>query len=190
MTIKLDIRVNLAFTNRNWATGKTHIDSALQSLKKGLSALLDMIVAALKVIAKVASMLLEVIKKIVMRTLIPMLEPVTKNINNFLDEIKNALYYLYISIFPGEVTNTRVDSNYSLDDEINHFSTIIMGTFFTLVFMFWFVVEILEKVIQRIYPIALPIYILIIGAVMLGIVYSDADVRLSRHISEASGKKL
>ena len=77
---------------------------------------------------------------------------------------------MYISIFPGEVTNTRVNSNYSLDDEINHFSTIIMGTFFTLVFMFWLVVEILEKVIQRIYPIALPIYILIIGAVMLGIV--------------------
>ena len=41
MTIKLDIRVNLAFTNRNWVTGKTHMDSALQTLKKGLMVLLE-----------------------------------------------------------------------------------------------------------------------------------------------------
>jgi len=78
-----DVKVNVTDINGNWATGKTHIDSALQTLKKGLSALLDMIVAALKVIAKVASMLLEVIKKIVMRMLEPVLQPIKKGIKEY-----------------------------------------------------------------------------------------------------------
>mgnify|MGYP000250476433 CR=1 FL=1 len=41
VTIKSGVRVNLAFTNRNWVTGKTHIVSALQTLKKGLMVLLE-----------------------------------------------------------------------------------------------------------------------------------------------------
>ena len=40
-----DVRVNVTDINGNWATGKTHIDSALQTLKKGLSALLISIIA-------------------------------------------------------------------------------------------------------------------------------------------------
>jgi len=43
--IKFDIKVNVTDINGNWATGKTHIDSALQTLKKGLSALLISIIA-------------------------------------------------------------------------------------------------------------------------------------------------
>jgi len=74
-----DVRVNVTDINGNWATGKTHIDSALQTLKKGLSALLDMIVAALKVIAKVASMLLDVIKKIVKNMFKPIIEAIKKS---------------------------------------------------------------------------------------------------------------
>ena len=87
MTIKLDIRVNLAFTNRNWATGKTHIDSALQTLKKGLSALLDMIVAALKVIAKVASMLMDIVGQIIKKILKPILKPIEKAYNAWREHI-------------------------------------------------------------------------------------------------------
>ncbi|RLF70378.1 MAG: hypothetical protein DRN55_08625 [Thermoplasmata archaeon] len=82
-----DIRVNVTDINGNWATGKTHIDSALQTLKKGLSALLDMIVAALKVIAKVASMLLEIIKKMMENILNPVISPIKSSINKL---VKNA----------------------------------------------------------------------------------------------------
>jgi len=82
-----DIRVNVTDINGNWATGKTHIDSALQTLKKGLSALLDMIVVALKVIAKVASMLLEIMKHIVEKMLKPILEPIRKSFVSFVTDI-------------------------------------------------------------------------------------------------------
>ncbi|RLF68294.1 MAG: hypothetical protein DRN40_07775, partial [Thermoplasmata archaeon] len=78
-----DVRVNVTDINGNWATGKTHIDSALQTLKKGLSALLDMIVAALKVIAKLASMLIEVIKKMIKGIFRPVIDSIKKEIDNF-----------------------------------------------------------------------------------------------------------
>jgi len=83
-----DVRVNVTDINGNWATGKTHIDSALQTLKKGLSALLDMIVAALKVIAKVASMLIEVIKKIVMGILNPVIEPIKEGLYKYVSGVE------------------------------------------------------------------------------------------------------
>jgi len=54
-----NVNVNVTDTNDIWTTEKTHMDSALQTLKKRLSALLDMIVAALKVIAKVARYLVK-----------------------------------------------------------------------------------------------------------------------------------
>ncbi|MCD6383176.1 MAG: hypothetical protein J7L88_01790, partial [Thermoplasmata archaeon] len=82
-----DVRVNVTDINGNWATGKTHIDSALQTLKKGLSALLDMIVAALKVIAKVASMLLDIVGKIIKKILKPILKPIEKAYNAWREHI-------------------------------------------------------------------------------------------------------
>ena len=95
-----DVRVNVTDINGNWATGKTHIDSALQTLKKGLSALLDMIVAALKVIAKVASMLLDVVEKMIMRMLNPILEPIKKSINHWMDGIKHIFEVELLPVLP------------------------------------------------------------------------------------------
>ncbi|MCD6110477.1 MAG: hypothetical protein J7K08_02225 [Thermoplasmata archaeon] len=90
-----DVRVNVTDINGNWATGKTHIDSALQTLKKGLSALLDMIVAALKVIAKVASMLLEMMRNIIVNMLKPVLTPIEKRIETWLLNIKITISSIF-----------------------------------------------------------------------------------------------
>jgi len=89
-----DVRVNVTDINGNWATGKTHIDSALQTLKKGLTVLLDMIVAALKVIAKVASMLMDVVKKIVEKIFNPVIELLKKCAESYALDIAQAIQYL------------------------------------------------------------------------------------------------
>ncbi|RLC76956.1 MAG: hypothetical protein DRI61_12395 [Chloroflexi bacterium] len=86
-----DVRVNVTDINGNWATGKTHIDSALQTLKKGLSALLDMIVAVLKVIAKVASMLINIIRKIIKQMLEPVLKPIKEFMGKIAENIVNGV---------------------------------------------------------------------------------------------------
>ncbi|MEX2690277.1 MAG: hypothetical protein Q6351_008155 [Candidatus Njordarchaeum guaymaensis] len=100
MTIKCGVRVNLAFTNRNWVTGKTHIDSALQTLKKGLSALLEIFKAVARIIAKVVSMLLEVIKKIILKMLEPILKP-----------LKDAKESLFKEIFEFLSIEQTIDSS-------------------------------------------------------------------------------
>ena len=78
-----DVRVNVTDINGNWATGKTHIDSALQTLKKGLSALLEILKAVARIIAKVASMLLDTIKRIVLKMTTPIKHSIMKNIRNW-----------------------------------------------------------------------------------------------------------
>jgi len=91
VTIKLDIRVNVTDINGNWAAGKTHIDSALQTLKKGLMALLEILKAVARVIAKVASMLIEVVKKIIINMLKPVVEPLKKSIKRYVESVTSTL---------------------------------------------------------------------------------------------------
>jgi len=90
-----DVRVNVTDINGNWATGKTHIDSALQTLKKGLMALLEIFKAVARVIAKVASMLINVIEKIVKNVFGPIIKSVKKAMKEFVEKVYNNLYELY-----------------------------------------------------------------------------------------------
>ncbi len=100
-----DVRVNVTDINGNWATGKTHIDSALETLKKGLMALLEIFKAVARIIAKVASMLLEVIKKIIIKSLRPVIEPIKKRIDKYIEGVAHALIKFRIEyIQNGEVT--------------------------------------------------------------------------------------
>jgi len=127
-----DIRVNVTDINGNWATGKTHIDSALQTLKKGLSALLDMIVAALKVIAKVASMLMEVIKKIIMRIIKPILSPIRTIYNDWKDDIISIL--VNVVILGEKYTRSGESDTKELQNSVDNLLSIItIGTFAILI---------------------------------------------------------
>ena len=107
-----DIRVNVTDINGNWIAGKTHIDSALETLKKGLMALLEIFKAVARVIAKVASMLIDVIKKIVSNMLRPVLETIKKGIKAFILKIGNALQenqYLLDMFSKISLDNTRLE---------------------------------------------------------------------------------
>ena len=71
-----DVKVNVTDINGNWATGKTHIDSALATLKKGIYAVLKIIKDTLRVIAKVASMLYDIIKEKIKALFIGLVETI------------------------------------------------------------------------------------------------------------------
>jgi len=139
-----DVRVNVTDINGNWATGKTHIDSALQTLKKGLSALLDMIVAALKVIAKVASMLLDVIKKIVMRMLKPVLEPIKKMIKNIITKVA---YHLSVNSYL--MSMFAEDASRSSDDDSKKLLVTITALL-TMVFAFSLRLTVIFRILEAI----------------------------------------
>ncbi|RLF69902.1 MAG: hypothetical protein DRN55_09150 [Thermoplasmata archaeon] len=117
-----DVRVNVTDINGNWATGKTHIDSALQTLKKGLSALLDMIVAALKVIAKVASMLLEMIRKIIVNMIKPVMKPIKSTYNTWKESIFNILTELVsLAVVDKDMRNEKLDINNKIEGLASNF---------------------------------------------------------------------
>ncbi|RLF70723.1 MAG: hypothetical protein DRN40_03990 [Thermoplasmata archaeon] len=167
-----DVRVNVTDINGNWATGKTHIDSALQTLKKGLSALLDMIVAALKVIAKVASMLLDVIKKIIMNMLKPIIEPIKRKVRNIIYKIYDALYQLFITAFPeSDDYNTRETGIPGIDYAIAHLYNVSMSALFYITFLFWQSIQLLEFIIRNSYPVGLTIFTVVLGGIMFGLLY-------------------
>jgi len=130
-----DVRVNVTDINGNWATGKTHIDSALQTLKKGLSALLDMIVAALKVIAKVASMLLDVIKKIIRNMMKPIIEPIRKSILKFISQLDCQMTIIQQYIQTHDNNRNNASQNAELPSLYSVLVFTLLGASFPLALM-------------------------------------------------------
>ena len=171
-----DIRVNVTDINGNWATGKTHIDSALQTLKKGLSALLDMIVAALKVIAKVASMLIKIVEKIIKQMLKPVLSPIMKGIEKVTSSMAHV-FNEYFKAMIGDVIDGRdnVTVNNAKEESENTMSKILdiltSGGFFYCVFALVLVIQILST--------ALSIYFMGSGA-LIGKAVSIVTVELAQ----------
>ncbi len=127
-----DIRVNVTDINGNWATGKTHIDSALQTLKKGLSALLEILKAVARIIAKVASMLLEVIKKIISKMLNPIFEPIKNAVYDWQIALKGQIS-LYLS---HSIENSSKNSRRSIWDDLKeeNWKAQIFGTLYIMLF--------------------------------------------------------
>jgi len=102
-----DVRVNVTDINGNWATGKTHIDSALQTLKKGLMALLEILKAVAKIIAKVASMLIDVVKNIIKSMLHPLLKSAQKMIKTYV----LGVFSSFRSSWDKYISTRRIDSS-------------------------------------------------------------------------------
>jgi len=136
-----DVRVNVTDINGNWATGKTHIDSALQTLKKGLMALLEILKAVAKVIAKVASMLIEVIKKIIIKTFNPVIEPIKKGIAKYLEGVKDA----FLNVVGHLVSSTEI---VLLTSDLQKLDEAIRGEFFNILVIIAIVIHTISIILS------------------------------------------
>ena len=157
-----DVRVNVTDINGNWATGKTHIDSALQTLKKGLSALLDMIVAALKVIAKVASMLIDIINKIIRKMLKPVMSPIIAGIENYLNKIMAAFMRISLRL---------LDSNehtISIDD-LQYLDATVCGNFYNIIIILFIAIDVVSLLIAP-YTSVCPVLISLASSTLMNII--------------------
>ena len=117
---------------------------------------LDMIVAALKVIAKVASLLINAIREIVMNMLKPFAKQLDKLLSDFISAANNLLISVFKSYFPnynserggGEGNDTNSYELYSKD----------IIKLFLFLFILWSVAEVIENVVKVIFAPALVIF--------------------------------
>ncbi len=86
-----DIRVNVTDINGNWATGKTHIDSALQTLKKGIYAVFKMIKEAFVALAKVITNLFDAIKELALNMINVVIERLKTLIEDFVKGVAESI---------------------------------------------------------------------------------------------------
>jgi len=86
-----DIKVNVTDINGNWATGKTHINSALGALKKGIYAVFKMIKEAFVALAKVITNLFDAIKELALNMINVVIERLKTLIEDFVNGVAESI---------------------------------------------------------------------------------------------------